>query len=104
MMISRPSLKASRNPDAGLLEIGEHVAVTEHRALRDARGAAGVLQEGKVIGRRQPAQRRRGTAGERVKQGMAASIRQSGNHLPDVLTTKFTSQRSGSAAGRRSAS
>ncbi len=33
----------------GLLQIGLHVTVREHRALGDARGTAGILQEGQIV-------------------------------------------------------
>jgi hypothetical protein len=51
--ISLPSLKLPEIHGC-LLQIGQNVAVGEHCALGDAGRAAGVLQEGDVLGRRSP--------------------------------------------------
>ena len=62
----RAFLEAARDPHAGLLQVGEDVAVGEHRALRDAGGAAGVLQERDVVARHvDRLERRRRAARER---------------------------------------
>ena len=45
-----PSFLVARgDPRADLLHVGDHVRVGQHRALGDAGGAAGVLQEGDVV-------------------------------------------------------
>ncbi len=42
-------LEVGRNPNTGLLQIGQHIAVCQHGALRDAGCAARVLQKRDVI-------------------------------------------------------
>ena len=42
-------LKGDTDPAAGLLNVSEHIAVREHRAFRNTRRAARILQEGDVF-------------------------------------------------------
>ena len=50
-LVDRRRLRDDRGvPGIHLQHVGDQVAVQEHRALGDAGGAAGVLQEGDVFG------------------------------------------------------
>ena len=74
------------DPARGLLHVGDHVAVGQHRALGDAGGAAGVLQKGEIFVRagnrlvrlaRAPAQR--------LLEGHALRQVERRHHFLDVL-------------------
>ena len=49
-ILGRGVMLLSQEPSRGLLAVGDQVSVAEHGAFSDARGAAGILNDGGVVG------------------------------------------------------